>query len=109
MRFYCVADEDTVRGFRLAGVQGEVVAGAAQAEAAVRRAADRPDLGVLIVTQSVAADARDLVDEIRMTRTQPLVVEVPGPEGPLPGRKTLRDFVQEAVGISLGREERPVP
>ncbi len=109
MRFYCVADEDTVRGFRLAGIEGEAVAGAPQAEAAIRHAAERPNLGVLIVTQSVAADARDLVDEIRMTRTQPLIVEVPGPEGPLTGRKTLRDFVQEAVGISLGREETPEP
>ena len=25
MNFYCVADEDTVRGFRLAGVEGRVV------------------------------------------------------------------------------------
>jgi V/A-type H+-transporting ATPase subunit F len=105
VRFFCVADEDTVRGFALAGVEGEAVASAAEARAAIARAARRANLGLLIVTQPVAADARDLVDEIRITRDQPLIVEIPGPEGPMPGRKTLRQFVQEAVGIRLGEEE----
>jgi V/A-type H+-transporting ATPase subunit F len=57
------------------------------------------------VTHAVAADARTEVDAIRMRLATPLVVEIPGPEGPLPGRKTLRDFVQEAVGIRLAEEE----
>ena len=107
MKFYCIADEDTVRGFRLAGVQGEGVSAPAEAVAAIRLAARRKDLGVLIVTQAVAAQAREEVDAIRMTQSVPLVVEIPGPEGPMPGRKTLRQFVQEAVGIRIGEEQEP--
>ena len=105
MKFFCVADEDTVRGFRLAGVEGEAVATAAEADQAIRRAAQRPDLGILIVTDTVAADVRELVDDVRMNRDRPLIVEIPGPQGPMPGRKTLRQLVQEAVGIRLGQEE----
>ncbi|HET6442665.1 MAG TPA: V-type ATP synthase subunit F [Phycisphaerae bacterium] len=105
MKFFCVADEDTVRGFRLAGVEGEAVATAAEADQAIRRAAQRPDLGILIVTDTVAADVRELVDDVRMNRDRPLIVEIPGPQGPMPGRKTLRQLVQEAVGIRIGQEE----
>lgn len=105
MKFYCIADEDTVRGFRLAGVAGEVVAAPDEAAYALDRAAHRRDIGVIIVTHEVAADARDKVDAIRMRRAEPLIVEIPGPEGPMPGRKTLRRFVQEAVGIRIGRKE----
>ncbi|HUX00103.1 MAG: V-type ATP synthase subunit F [Phycisphaerae bacterium] len=105
MKFFCVADEDTVRGFRLAGVEGQAVASAPEADRAIRLAAERPDLGILIVTDTVAADARSLVDEVRLARPRPLIVEIPGPQGPMPGRKTLRQLVQEAVGIRLGREE----
>lgn len=105
MKFFCVADEDTVRGFRLAGVEGEAVATAAEADGAIRRAAQRPDLGILILTDAVAADVRELVDDVRMNRDRPLIVEIPGPQGPMPGRKTLRQLVQEAVGIRLGQEE----
>ncbi|HUU32147.1 MAG TPA: V-type ATP synthase subunit F [Phycisphaerae bacterium] len=105
MKFFCVADEDTVRGFRLAGVDGQAVATAGEADRAIRRAAGRPDLGILILTDAVAADVRELVDDVRMNRSQPLIVEIPGPQGPMPGRKTLRQLVQEAVGIRLGQEE----
>jgi len=105
MKFFCVADEDTVRGFRLAGVDGQAVATADEADQAIRRAAGRADLGILILTDAVAADVRELVDDVRMNRDRPLIVEVPGPQGPMPGRKTLRQLVQEAVGIRLGQEE----
>ncbi len=104
MKFYCIADEDTVRGFRLAGVEGEVVTTPPQAAAALERAVARPDLGILILTDIVAAGIREQVDAVR-TRSRPLLVEIPGPAGPMPGRKTLRQFVQEAIGIRIGSDE----
>ena len=109
MKFYCIADADTVRGFRLAGVAGEAVDSEAEAAEALERAARRPNLGVVILTDQVAAGIRDQVDALRMGRGRPLLVEVPGPDGRMPGRKTLRQFVQEAVGIRLGQEEEESP
>ncbi len=105
MKLYCIADEDTVRGFRLAGVAGESVANAAEATHALQRQAADPNLGILIMTDVVAAEVREMVDTIRIEREQPLIVEIPGPEGAMEGRKTLRQFVQEAVGIQVGMEE----
>ena len=105
MKFYCIADEDTVRGFRLAGIEGHAVASPAEAAEAVRAAARRTEIGVLILTDAVAAGIRRQVDAIRMEEARPLVVEIPGPQGPMPGHKTLRQFVQEAVGIRVGQEE----
>lgn len=105
MRFFCVADPDTLRGFQLAGVEGRAVATAAEAEAAVHEAARDPGVGILILTDVVAAGIRALVDEIRLNRETPLVVEIPGPDGRMPGRKSLRQLVQEAVGIRVGRED----
>ena len=102
MKFYCIADEDTARGFRLAGIEAQVATTAEQARAAIDAAAARPDCGVVIITEKVAAWIRQQVEMIRLTRDRPLIVEIPGPEGPLSGRKSLREFVQEAVGISVG-------
>ncbi|MBM4017451.1 MAG: Vacuolar H+transporting two-sector ATPase F subunit [Planctomycetes bacterium] len=105
MKFYCIADEDTVRGFRLAGVEGRAVRTAKEAEAALTGALADADVGIVILTERVAADLRRQVGAVRTGRDRPLVVEIPGPEGPTPGRKTLRRFVQEAIGISVGRDE----
>ena len=104
MKFYCIADEDTVRGFQLAGIAGEGVATDEQAAAALAKAVEASEHGIVILTQKVAAGIRRQVDAVRLERDSPLIVEIPGPDGPLAGRKSLRQFVQEAVGISVGEE-----
>ncbi len=101
MKFLCIADEETVRGFRLAGIAGEVAASTEQAAAALDRAV-RADCGIIIMTDKVAATIRDRVETHRLKRDRPLIAEIPGPDGPLAGRKTLRAFVQEAVGMQVG-------
>jgi len=105
VKFYCIADEDTVRGFRLAGVEGRAVADPKQATEALDEAFKRSDVGIVILTDAVAAGIRSHVDGYRGGSARPLIVEIPGPKGPLPGRKTLRQFVQEAIGMRIGQEE----
>lgn len=100
MKFHCLADEDTVRGFRLAGVPGDVVT-PASAGAAVESVAARPDCGIIILTETIADAIRPLVNQIRIERERPLILEIPGPAGPRPGRKGLRQLALEAVGIQL--------
>ena len=105
MKFYCIADEDTVRGFRLAGVEGRVVTSASEAAEALEATAADPANGVVILTQQVAAAMRKLVDAFRLERDGSLLVEIPGREGPLAGRKTLRHLVHAAVGVRLDKKE----
>jgi V/A-type H+-transporting ATPase subunit F len=101
VKFYCIADEDTVRGFRLAGIGAQVAATAEEARVAIDDVAVRSDCGVIIITEKVAAWIRPQIELIRLTRGRLLIVEIPGPEGPISGRKSLREFVQEAVGVSV--------
>ncbi len=102
MKFFCIADEDTVLGFQFAGVAGRAVTTNLEALTAIDEALVQPDCGIIIITQEIASNIREKIESIRFERNRPLIVEIPGPEGELPGRKTLRQFVQEAVGISVG-------
>ncbi len=101
MTFLCIADEQTVRGFRLAGIAGQAVKTATEASSAVDAALNQAECGIIILTERVAAGIRQHVEKIRLERDRPLIVEIPGPEGPLPGRKSLRQLVQEAVGMHV--------
>jgi V/A-type H+-transporting ATPase subunit F len=105
MKFYCIADEDTVRGFRLAGVDGCAVDSGAQAAEAFARATASPEIGILVLTERVAAAIGPQVETTRLERDCPLIVEIPGPEGRRAGRATLRQLVQSAVGIHVAQEE----
>ena len=76
LNFYCIGDEDTARGFRLAGVAGRAVADAAGAEAALAEAAALEDCGVIIISAAAAGLARPMVERIRLERSGPLIVEI---------------------------------
>lgn len=103
MRIFCIGDEDTVRGFRLAGVGGCPVTTPSAAAAAFAAAIVKPDVGILVLTQQVAAQIRPQVDAFRLERDRPLLVEIPGPGGPLAGRKSLSQLVQSAIGVRVDR------
>ena len=105
MNFFCIADEDTVRGFRLAGIAGHAVASASEAALAVETVVAQRDCAVIILTEKVADSIRSQVERIRFESPQPLIVEISGTEGPLPGRKSLPQLVQEAVGIHIESEK----
>ncbi len=107
MKFFCIADEDTLRGFRLAGVDGRVVVTADGSRQAVEDALRLPDCGIIIITSPVADMVRDLLETVRLTQDRPLIIEIPGPEGKPPESKGLRGFVQEAIGIRLCQSEGP--
>lgn len=102
MTFYCIGDEETARGFRLAGIDARTAATPEEALAAFNDIASRPDCGIIIITDTVADWLRPHVEMIRMERDRPLIAEIPGPEGPTAGRRSLHELVQEAVGVSVG-------
>jgi V/A-type H+-transporting ATPase subunit F len=102
VKFYCIADEITARGFRLAGINAYVASTADQAQRGINDAVASTDCAIIIITEKVASLVQSHIDMIRLEKDYPLIVEIPGPEGPLPGRKSLRELVQEAVGIKVG-------
>ena len=103
MQAYCVADEDTVRGFRLVGVPGQAVSTPQESATALAAAFERPGCDLLIVTEQVVVRLGPQLAALRVERGRPLVVEIPGPGEPATraGGESLRRLVQRVVGMNL--------
>ncbi|HPP05941.1 MAG TPA: V-type ATP synthase subunit F [Syntrophorhabdaceae bacterium] len=101
MKFFCIGDDYTAHGFRLIGVDAKVVTTPKEAESTLMEILTKQDYGVVIIDEETANWIRPHIDRIRMELSRPLIVEIPGPKGPTKLRKSLREFVQEAVGISV--------
>ena len=98
--YHVIGDEDTVLGFRCAGVPGTVAATAEEVRSALR-ALRKGGAGVVLITESAADLAREEVDDIRFNAELPMVVQIPGPQGPIPGRRDLAAIIREAIGIKV--------
>ena len=93
MKFYIIGEREIVLAFKLTGIDGAV----AQTRAEVLDAFNR----VLILTEEAASQIED--EEIAWQKTGkfPLIVEVPGLNGHLKGKKSLSDAIKEAVGVEV--------
>lgn len=101
MKTIVIADEDTVLGFSLAGVQGIVVSTEEEIRAAFEKVIHSGDVGILLITERIAATIRETVDKWIIAGGQPLVVEIPDSQGPLEGRRTPHEFVKSAIGVKF--------
>ena len=101
MKYFIIGGEDAVLGFGMVGVQGRVVKNADQAREALHGALNDPENGIVIITEPVAGMIRSLVDRYLFSRSFPLIVEIPGRDGPAKARPGVRELVNKAIGINL--------
>lgn len=101
MKYFIIGGEDAVLGFGMVGVEGRVAATADEARDALQEALSSKEVGIVIITEPVAEMIRPQVDRYVFSQSFPLIVEVPDRQGPLEGRPSLRELVNQAIGINL--------
>ena len=101
MKFYVLGDDETVLGFRLVGVQGKVVEGREETLEALRGAVSDKQIGVVLITEKIAAEVRDELEARHFGLGFPLVLEIPDSSGPDPERLDIQEVVRRAIGVSI--------
>lgn len=101
MKVLVIGHPEAVLGFSLAGVHGQAAASAAEVNQALDDALKTKDIGIVLVTQDVAALIQPRMDDLKLHSTIPLVVEIPSPAGVPEGQPSLGEVVLRAIGIKL--------
>ena len=92
---------DTCTGMRLAGVEGVVVHERDELKDALEKAIANKEIGILLLTEKFGREFPDIVDDVKLNRRLPLIVEIPDRHGT--GRKAdfITSYVNEAIGVKL--------
>lgn len=101
MAFHIIGDQDTVLGYRFAGVTGSVVATPDEARQAFRAALGDEDQRILLLTERVERMLEAEVVAHRLEATPPYIVVIEDIWGADGSRKSLQELVFEAVGIRI--------
>lgn len=101
MHIWVLGSAEICSAFALAGVKVRVAEGRTGILSALDELAGREDVRVLAVEEASAAMVRDEIDRLKLDPRAPLVVELPGIEGPAAERRTALDLVRRALGIRL--------
>lgn len=92
---------DTYTGMRLAGVEGVVIHSKKHLKEQLEKAVADKDLGILLITEKFGREFPEIIDDIKLNRRLPLIVEIPDRHGT--GRKPdfITSYVNEAIGLKL--------
>lgn len=100
MKIFCISDNiDTNIGLRLAGVDGVVVHERQEVLEAIAEARKDKDLGILLITRKLAELVPDVIDELKLSVSLPLIVEIPDRHLK---RNEDNDYITRYVRDSIG-------
>jgi len=102
MKMFLISDNiDTYTGMRLAGVEGVVVHERPQLKEALDKVLADKEVGVVLLTEKFGREFPDIIDDVKLNRKLPLIVEIPDRHGT--GRKPdfITSYVNEAIGLKL--------
>ncbi|MDW8083988.1 MAG: V-type ATP synthase subunit F [Candidatus Caldarchaeum sp.] len=98
MKVYAVGGSTFVTGFKLSGAEGIAVESPQQAFQVVKELMNRPDVGLIIVSEDLSEKFRDELNELRARKPTPLVYELSPPVGS-PKKIDYRQLVRSVLGV----------
>lgn len=102
MKMFLISDNvDTYTGMRLAGVPGVVIHSQKHLREQLTLAFTDKDLGVLLITEKLGRKFPEIIDEVKLNRRLPLIVEVPDRHGTGRDSNFIMNYVNEAIGLKL--------
>ena len=101
MKFKLISNShDALTGMRLAGVEGVFAKTAQQAEEELKKCVEDDSIGVILITESLAATCPELIDSLKLGESGTLVVTIPGSRNEQSHDNIMR-YVREAIGIKI--------
>jgi V/A-type H+-transporting ATPase subunit F len=102
MKMFLISDNvDTYTGMQLAGVEGVVIHSRKHLREQLERAVSDKEVGIVLITERFGREFPDIIDDVKLNRRLPLIVEIPDRHGT--GRKPnfITDYVNQAIGLKL--------
>lgn len=102
MKMYLISDNvDTYTGMRLAGVDGVVVHKREELYEALQNVLNDKSIGIVLLTEKFGREFPDIIDDIKLKRKMPLLVEIPDRHGTGRSKNFITSYVNEAIGLKL--------
>ena len=102
MKMYLISDNtDSYIGMRLAGIDGVVVEGRQQFAEEFGKAIDDKEVAVVLLTKKAVDYDSELVEKTKLSRSVPLIVEIPDKYGRGDEGNSITKYVRDAIGLNI--------
>ena len=104
MDYYFIGDAELLTAFRFIGIDGTAVHNETEAAEIFKQITEGkkfPDCNILILTEEISVWLKDILVNWELSGQYPIIAEIPGIMGRIPGKKKLTEAIREAIGIHV--------
>jgi len=103
MKIILISDNiDTSMGLRLAGIDGVVVHERQEVLDKLEIYTKDQDIAIILMTTNIVNLCPDIISNLKLTMSKPLLVEIPDRHGSIKIGETIDSYISEAIGVKLG-------
>lgn len=95
---YVIGSEDTVIGFGLIGLRGQVVRTMKDAQSVLIDVARKKEYKIIIINSKLIDGIEEFVTEYRLNPENPVLVEIPDETG-VAVHESVKDLLKRSIGI----------
>lgn len=100
MHVIVIGENDMVTGFQLSGIRGVIVSTVEDAKRALLKSMENIDVAIVIISETFSVELRSIIDELRLSRIEPLIIELPGRSGSS-STVDMSRIVGTAIGVKV--------
>lgn len=102
MKFFLLTDNvDTLMGMRLVGIEGVVIHERQEVIKELDKAVNNDQCAILLITTKLINLCPDVISELKLKLTRPIIVEIPDRHGSADIGKSIDKYVSDAIGVKL--------
>jgi V/A-type H+-transporting ATPase subunit F len=102
MKVFLISDNThTLTGMRLSGVEGVVVHEREEILKELAKVKEKRDIGIIIITELLAERVKLELDEIKLSSSLPIIVEIPDRHGTRRPPDFLTRYIRESIGLKI--------
>lgn len=102
MKAYFISDNvDTFAGLKISGINGIVAHTPDEVLKVLGVLKEKKEIGIIILTEKIAILIPDKVKEMKLSKTGPLIVEIPDRHGTMKGENSIIRYVKESIGLKI--------
>lgn len=102
MKMYLISDNtDTLVGFQLAGVQGEISHKCEETVQIIENLIKTDDCGIILITSKLKSLCNDYISDYMMKYTHPIFLEIPDRHSAGRPENSIKKFIEESIGLKL--------
>jgi len=100
MKMFLISDNiDTYTGLKLVGINGVVLHERKEIENTLKKIILDKEVGIVIITEKALNTAKDVIEDIRIKNSMPLIVEIPDRYLTYKSANNIDQYISRSIGI----------